>query len=681
MAQQRPEPIPEISVTNTRLGEGIAGASTSVITAAEIERAPVRVLTDILSREPGVQTQNVFGGVNGARTTVDLRGFGAAAPSNTLVLINGRRLNDLDAQAVDFAAIPVESIERVEITRGNSGAVLYGDGAVGGVINIVTKNGVKLPPTARIDGAFGSYKHREGNVSASTSSGPFAVSVFGQAIGSDSYRENNAYTQYNGVADFRYTVDRGSLYLNVTADDQRLGLPGARRVEPSKGINQLVTDPRGATTPFDYANKQGSSVTTGGTAMLWPGAELIVDGGVRQKKQQSGFFGSFVDPAAPDPRNYVEATLTTTSVTPRVKVDSAVMGMPLRSITGIDWYLAQYESPRSLAQGDAPFHRYDLSQMSMAVYTQQTLTVMQNTDIAAGGRIQRTGIKARDGFDANAPGACPFFFCGDPQGIPLDKEETNHAYHLGFEHRLTQQVTLFGRTAQSFRVPNVDERVGMVSAGIGDPTTFNLRTQKSHDWEAGGRINVGPVMLQSSIYDMYLTDEIHFRYAPNFVVNNTNLDPTRRYGSETIASWQATETVRVRGGYAYTRAVFREGIFTGNDVPLVSRNTASVGVAWNIMDKRLVFDGVVRYVGSRRMDNDQTNVQPLIPAFTVVDLRIGGEIEKFFWSLAVQNVFDNHYYDYAIASPFPFGFASAIGTFNAYPQPGRTFMVRAGARY
>jgi iron complex outermembrane receptor protein len=47
----------------------------------------------------------------------------------------------------------------------------------------------------------------------------------------------------------------------------------------------------------------------------------------------------------------------------------------------------------------------------------------------------------------------------------------------------------------------------------------------------------------------------------------------------------------------------------------------------------------------------------------------------------VQNVFDNHYYDYAIASPYPYGFASAIGTFNAYPQPGRTFMVRAGARY
>ena len=370
---QQPQPISEISVTNSRLGEGITGTSTSVITSADIERAPVRVLTEILSREPGIQTQNVFGGVNGARTTVDLRGFGAAAPSNTLVLINGRRLNDLDAQAVDFASIPIESIERVEITRGNSGAVLYGDGAVGGVINIVTKNGVALPPSARIDGAFGSYNYREGNVSASASSGPYSASVFGNAIGSDGYRQNNTYTQYNGVADFRYTLDRASLYLNITADDQRLGLPGARRVEPSKDINQLETDPRGATTPFDYANKQGTSVTTGGTVMLFPGAELIVDGGVRQKKQQAGLFGTFTDPAAPDPRNFVDATLTTTSVTPRVKLDSAVFGMPLRSITGVDWYRAEYELPRSLAAGDAPYHRYDLTQTSMAAYSQQTL--------------------------------------------------------------------------------------------------------------------------------------------------------------------------------------------------------------------------------------------------------------------------------------------------------------------
>ena len=83
----------------------------------------------------------------------------------------------------------------------------------------------------------------------------------------------------------------------------------------------------------------------------------------------------------------------------------------------------------------------------------------------------------------------------------------------------------------------------------------------------------------------------------------------------------------------------------------------------------------------RRMDNDQINLQPLIPAHTIVDVRIGGEIEKFFWSFAVQNLFDVDYFDYAIASPFPFGFRSQLGTYNAYPQPGRSYMLRAGVTW
>ena len=44
-------------------------------------------------------------------------------------------------------------------------------------------------------------------------------------------------------------------------------------------------------TPFDYANQQGANATAGFTKMLWNGVELIVDGGVRDKKQQAGFFG------------------------------------------------------------------------------------------------------------------------------------------------------------------------------------------------------------------------------------------------------------------------------------------------------------------------------------------------------------------------------------------------------
>ena len=112
--------------------------------------------------------------------------------------------------------------------------------------------------------------------------------------------------------------------------------------------------------------------------------------------------------------------------------------------------------------------------------------------------------------------------------------------------------------AQSFRVPNVDERVGTVSDGSA-ATSFDLQTQKSHDYEAGVRVRVGRFEIQSSVYDMYLHNEIHFRYLPNFFSGNINLPPTRRYGSETIAAWQATDEILFKSGLAYTRSVFREG--------------------------------------------------------------------------------------------------------------------------
>ncbi|MES1155193.1 MAG: TonB-dependent receptor, partial [Pseudorhodoplanes sp.] len=289
----------------------------------------------------------------------------------------------------------------------------------------------------------------------------------------------------------------------------------------------------------------------------------------------------------------------------------------------------------------------------------------------------RVNIDARDTFNVNAPGALNF----DVAGEPFNRGETNKAYHLGAEHRFNEAFGVFGRMAQSFRVPNVDERVGAVEALTGVPTTFDLRTHKSRDWEGGVKLHVGGLNVQWSMYDMRLTDEIHFRYGQNFATNNTNLDPTRRYGHETIASYAITEQLRLKGGLSFTRAVFRAGEFAGNDVPLVSKWTGSGGVYWDIWQKWLTLDTVVRYIGSRRMDNDQTNLQPLIPAHTLVDLRLGGVIEKFFWSFSVQNLFDKFYYDYSIASPFPNGFQSQLNTYNAYSQPGHTYMVKAGVTW
>src|SRR5262245_40661536 len=380
-AQGTTQVLPIIDVWASRTGTGIIGASTSVITADEIARSPGLTIQDVLSREVGVQTWSTAGGTNGATTTVDLRGFGATASSNTLFLLNGRRLNDIDLLGVDLSTIPRDSIERIEISRGNSGAVLYGGGAVGGVINIITKTGVALPPTARVEGGFGSFNQREINGSAAISSGPFAASVFAYGVNSDGYRVNSALRERTAIGDLRYTGDEGKAWAVISADDQHLGLPGARLVDQALGINEVVTDRRGATTPTAFADKTGQGLTLGVSRIVGQGVELIVDGNLRRKNQTA--FSTLFGFDTSDIRE-----LTTASITPRALIDTQMFGLPTKITTGIDYYDSTLEANRSVKLNDPPFHIYNLRQQSTAVYGQQILGVLPTTDLSWGGRVE-----------------------------------------------------------------------------------------------------------------------------------------------------------------------------------------------------------------------------------------------------------------------------------------------------
>jgi iron complex outermembrane receptor protein len=659
---------PGNAATNRQFA-GIVGAATSVITADDIAHSPAQSIQEIIAQTPGVQLTSLFGGVNGVGTTVDLRGFGAFATANSLVLINGRRLNDIDMAGVDLSTIPRDSIERIEITRGNSGAVLYGDNAVGGVINIVTKTGVGGPSAAiRAEGGGGSFNQRLASVSSAVNYGPWSASFYGNGFKSDGYRVNNALDQRNGIGNINYATSDLTAFLTISGDDQKLGLPGGRFVDPSIGLNELVTNRRGTKTPFDYANKQGANATAGFTKTLWNGAELIVDGGVRDKKQQAGFFGATPVPSFSS--SYIDTTLQTWSITPRLSIKNAILGIPSNILTGVDYYDATYHSNRSQFNGFPPIHVYDLSQQTLAGYWQQTIGLLPMTDFSYGARAQNTHLNARDRFDPMAPGAF------DTQANPLDSSETQYALHLGFEHRFNDVFSVFGRAARAFRTPDVDERVASGPAFDAFfnpiPGNFKLKTQTSQDIEGGFRIKAGMFQMQSSIYEMDLVNEIHFDPVNFF---NVNLDPTRRYGSETSTSVRVSDSVLLRSGFAYTRAIFREGPFAGNDVPLVSRYTANAGVTWNVWQNYLVVDATVRGWSERRMDNDQPNRQPLIPANATVDFKLSGQYEHFFWSLSVNNVLNALYYDYAVASTF------TDGRFSAYPLPGRTYMVKAGATF
>ena len=78
------------------------------------------------------------------------------------------------------------------------------------------------------------------------------------------------------------------------------------------------------------------------------------------------------------------------------------------------------------------------------------------------------------------------------------------------------------------------------------------------------------------------------------------------------------------------------------------------------------------------MDDDSANLQLKIPGQTLVGVLLGGAYDKFFWSIAVQNIFNVHYFEYAVSAISFITELPVFGTYSASPLPGRTFLAEGG---
>ena len=649
-----------ILVTATRLDpdNSKARGNTTIITAADIEKSTARTLPELLGREAGVLTRSLYGN-NATGATVDIRGFGAASTQNTLILLDGRRLNDIDLSSVDFSIIPLQNIERIEITR-NSGAVLYGDGAVGGAINIITRQPEMAGTSAFIKAGAGNLDTQQLDAQLSHNSGPLSVFLGAHGISSDGYRDNNSLQQKNLSADIRFTDNNTQLFLRSDWFDQDLDLPGERRVNPGLGINQLRKDRKGTNTPEDYANQDGFSVNPGVTHYWDNGTEAVIDFGYRKKNQRALFrdydFAGIYS-------NYLDSDLDSWSFTPRVITPHQLFGIPVQTTAGIDYYDSDYDSDRSLNSNtdDQPIHRLHIDQKSTAVYADSTLAATSDITINLGARLQWVKLDAKDKFNPNAPGAGDAFESGAPD---YDDSERVHMLEAGIEKQFTRSNAGYLKWTRSARVTTVDELFEF------DPNNFvrvfsPLDPQISNGFDLGTRHRSERTAFTINAYYMRLKDEIHYNPA---TFENVNLDPTRRYGLELSGSYDISDRLRVQGNYTYMRAKFRDGDFSGKNVPLVPENTASLATTWK-HSRATDFTVAANFTDSKYFDNDQSNTfTKKIPSYYSFDGKISHRLKNFRLTAEVNNIFDEKFYDYGVSSTV------SPGVYNAYPLPERTIL-------
>jgi iron complex outermembrane receptor protein len=654
-----------ILVTATRLDDedNRALGHVTVISAGDIENSTARTVPELLAREAGILSRSLYGN-NGTRATVDIRGFGAASTQNTLILLDGRRLNDIDLSAVDYGAIPIKSIERIEIMR-NGGSVLYGDGAAGGTINIITRQPPTSGSTAFVEAGGGNLDTRQLDTRVTHTTGPVALSLGAHGISSDGYRDNNSLDQRNILSDVRYTRADGEAYARFYWDDQDLGLPGARRVNPVTGVDQLRDDRKGTNTPNDYADQRGYDSALGFTHLWENGAEAVIDGGYRMKNQKAffddyDFGGAFA--------NYLDSELKTWSFTPRLTIPHNLFTARARSTAGIDYYDSRYDSDRSLNPDtrDQPVHRVGIEQKSGGLYLDSTLSLSGDTSVNLGGRVQWVRVEASDRVDTTAPGGG--FASEAPDFDQTDRVEMLEA---GVEKQLTAQTAVYIKATRSARIATVDELFEI------DPTTF-LQVFSELDPQTGNGIDIGTryeqdrLSWQANAYYLRLKNEIHYDPA---TFSNINLDPTQRYGLELSGTLAVGARLDLQASYTWLRSEFRDGPYQGNEVPLVPRNTASASVTWKWSpDTR--YTASVSYVGDKYFDNDQANdFGRKIPSYTIVDLQASHRYRDYRFAAKIGNLFAEKAYDYGVSS------TTSAGVYNAYPLPERTVLFTVSKEF
>ena len=223
--------IPEILINPsneqyTRLSSGLAGANITIINADEIRSQPNKNLPQILEMYSGIEIRRLYDGIEGTNSSIDMRGFGEASKSNVLILVNGIRLNEIDMANVSFSHIPLNSIERVEIVRGGSAATLYGSGAVGGAINIVTKNDIT---NNSLNLSVGSYNTQKANFNLGTNlNDTSSLTLFGSGYSSDTFRDAADYENQNFVLNYQNNFSEMKLNLDIFSSNKDQDLPGPR---------------------------------------------------------------------------------------------------------------------------------------------------------------------------------------------------------------------------------------------------------------------------------------------------------------------------------------------------------------------------------------------------------------------------------------------------------------------
>ena len=646
-AAQRPDSVPAdtltpVVVTGVRLpttGEtarGLTGQS-AVLDATALDARGVSTLADALEMLPGVTTSDELGAP--AQLDVTLRGFQVSPtiglPQGITVYVDGVRVNEPDANEVNFDLLPLEDVERVEVSYGPS--VLLGRNSLGAAVNLVTRRG-RAPAAREIEVSGGSYGRYEVKANARDRLGIWDYYVGVRYEHEDGWRQA--------------TMSRiGTLFaklgLLVGGWNATLSYSGAtNKIHQAGSLPDDVVDARPDSnfTSGDYFAPVAHQVT------------LNAQRGLGSAQLSANVFGRRLDTdqfnvnaTPPDSRQRNHERIGGGAV--QVAGARPILGRPLRWFAGLDGQYSHtvvglYAVPKGGA--DSLTDSVRANELDLGAFTGVSWAVTPALEATLVGRYDYIRLPYEDLLDPSQSGLNVFRHVSPRVALSWAPVAGHEVY-----------ASLSG----GFRTP------ALVEIACSDPTAAcplpfalgpdpALRPVIATTYELGWRHRPSGTRLNLSS-DAYLTnvrDDIFF-VAPTATTGYfQNIGATRRSGFEASARWTGPSGVELYANYGFTAATFQtsavlatgrdpgnETVAPGDRIPMIPAHRANAGLSVPVPGDRLRLRLDARYVGPQYLRGDEENVARRLSDYAVVDASLDAEVGRYRARVAVPNVLDRRY--------------------------------------
>lgn len=669
--------LPPVVVSATRFEESLnqVPAHVRVISAEEIERSGAYSLPALFGQLGTVPVSGINLGQLGLGANVDLGGYGVTSGSTTLVLVDGQRLNPPDSTAIPWESIPLKSIERIEILQGG-GSVQFGNGAVGGVVNIITRKGAKAG--ASVEQTVGRFNTLISNASLGRVVDDGQLSLHVSRSSTDGWRENSA--AQASSARLRYSKDLArldSVFVEAYLGESVSHMPG--------GVLGRAGEGNARAAKF---NNVGSFNDTGNASLRAGLTRAITDavkfeGELGYRRRSSDLTAPYYATAdsVSQADGYVTGPVKSfldgweATFTPRIKIDlgerkSVIAGYDLSRST--QWSSNEFSpiAQQVILNNQGPFQYYGniISDSQKAVLTNHSLYLTGRTplsasvDMVAGMRRQWQDATTTDVNKSSANGT-----------VNNQQAYAANAYALALNYRYSDTDRLYAKWDRSFRFANIDEFWGF-DTNMNRIFSGALRPQNADTLEAGGDWRHGALSLAASVFRSVSKDEI--RYDPQTFANNNSADDIRRTGLRWEVAYRWSPQLNLSAGGRLQQTEYASGPYAGNTVSLVPDKTLAVRVNYSVSDHASV-GAVTSYTGSQFYDASPTISQTLgkLPAFWTTDLYARYQRGPWEMRMTLRNLVGDTYATYG-----GYGFVSLPGAgggnrYYHYPSDPRALLV------